>query len=70
MARCALNRTTPRIDSPDSAKNDNLPALPVDSPELRTRMKELLDIVLVYCTKEVEADPLWDVEEENKGDDD
>ena len=43
-----LNRNIPWICSPEIAKNYNFRSEPVDSPELRARMKELLDRILWY----------------------
>ena len=45
---CDLNRTTPRTCTPKIAEGDNFPAEIVDNPELRARMKELMDRILLF----------------------
>ena len=48
MPSCDLNRTIPRNCTPEIVEDDNFPAEIVDNPELRTRMKELMDRILLF----------------------
>jgi hypothetical protein len=48
LATSDLNRTTPRNCTPEIAEDDNFPAEIVDNPELRARIKQLMDRILLF----------------------
>ncbi len=49
-------RVTPRTCNPENANETSIRPEPVDSPELRAQMKELLDFILQYCETHITED--------------
>jgi hypothetical protein len=56
MPSCDLNRTTPRNCTPEIAEDDNFQSEPVDSLELRERMKGLLEYMLQHFEAQYSED--------------
>lgn len=49
LTTCDLNRDRPRTCTAEVACRCNKESRDVDNPELRARMKILLDIILTHC---------------------
>lgn len=63
MATCDLDCNTPRISRPKIVEEATIQPEPVDSPELRERMKELLEKILSFFEEDLINNPN---EEENE----
>ena len=65
MASGGPDRHTPRTCNLEIANETIIRPEPVDSPELRAQMKELLDFILEYCELHSNEDEDEDNEEQN-----
>lgn len=63
MPSCRLNRSTPRICTPEIDKNGNFPKEVVDNPALRERMRNLLNLIMTHFES---LDDAEDNNEENQ----